>query len=156
MAEERKTVDAMLNEQKEQKSAKKNGAAPQKGKNASVESPKADKETEQEPLKLTRRQIFTLTTLLTYKYRFARILVNRDIDKEEVKKKIESIRAAKGVITPFLVLSAKECIEAGLAGGSEYFLIEQDATYGRDPFESLKISKANLEKLGYADWFNLD
>ena len=49
MAEERKTVDAVLNEQKEQKSAKKNGAAPQKGKNASVESPKADKETEQEP-----------------------------------------------------------------------------------------------------------
>ena len=114
MAEERKTVDAVLNEQKEQKSAKKNGAAPQKGKNASVESPKADKETEQEPLKLTRGQIFTLTTLLIYKYRFARILVNRDIDKEEVKKKIESIRAAKGVITPFLVLSAKECIEAGL------------------------------------------
>ena len=73
MVEERKTVDAMLNEQKEQKSAKKNGAAHQKGKNASVESPKADKETEQEPLKLTRRQIFTLTTLLTYKYRFARI-----------------------------------------------------------------------------------
>ena len=114
MAEERKTVDAMLNEQKEQKFAKKNGAAPQKGKNASVESPKADKETEQEPLKLTRRQIFTLTTLLTYKYRFARILVNRDIDKEEVKKKIESIRAEKGVITPFLVLSAKECFEADL------------------------------------------
>ena len=53
-------------------------------------------------------------------------------------------------------LPVKECIEAGLAGGSEYFLIEQDATYGRDPFESLKISKANLEKLGYADWFNLD
>lgn len=102
MAEKRKTVDAMLNEQKEQKSAKKNGAAPQKGKNASVESPKADKETEQEPLKLTRRQIFTLTTLLTYKYRFARILVNRDIDKEEVKKKIESIRAAKGGYNPFL------------------------------------------------------
>ena len=100
MEEERKTVGAVLNEQKEQKSAKKNGAAPQKGKNASVESPKADKETEQEPLKLTRGQIFTLTTLL--------------IDKEEVKKKIESIRAAKGVITPFLVLSAKECIEAGL------------------------------------------
>ena len=53
-------------------------------------------------------------------------------------------------------LPVKECIEAGLAGGSEYFLIEQDTTYGRDPFESLKISKENLEKLGYADWFNLD
>ena len=85
----------MINDHKEQKSAKKNGAAPQKGKTASVESPKADKETEQEPLKLTRRQIFTLTTLLTYKYRFARILVNRDIDKEEVKSR-------KGGYNPFL------------------------------------------------------
>lgn len=52
-------------------------------------------------------------------------------------------------------LPVKECIEAGLAGGSEYFLIEQDDTYGRDPFESLRISRENLIKLGYADWFEL-
>ena len=52
-------------------------------------------------------------------------------------------------------LPIKECIEAGLAGGSEYFLIEQDDTYGRDPFESLKISRDNLIKLGYEDWFKL-
>ena len=42
---------------------------------------------------------------------------------------------------------------AGLAGGSEYFLVEQDDTYGRDPFESLKISHDNLVKLGYGEWF---
>ena len=53
-------------------------------------------------------------------------------------------------------LPIKECIEAGLEGGSEYFLIEQDDTYGRDPFESLKISRDNLIKLGYADWFELE
>lgn len=53
-------------------------------------------------------------------------------------------------------LPIKECIEAGLAGGSEYFLIEQDDTYGRDPFESLKISRDNLIKMGYADWFELE
>lgn len=50
-------------------------------------------------------------------------------------------------------LPIKECIEAGLAGGSEYFLIEQDDTYGRDPFESLAISKKNLVDMGYGDWF---
>lgn len=50
-------------------------------------------------------------------------------------------------------LPLKECIEAGLAGGAEYFLVEQDATYGRDPFESLKISHDHLVKLGYGDWF---
>ncbi|UJL46953.1 sugar phosphate isomerase/epimerase [Virgibacillus sp. NKC19-16] len=44
-------------------------------------------------------------------------------------------------------------IDAGLESGAQYFLIEQDDTYGRDPFDSLKISAENLRKLGYADWF---
>lgn len=52
-------------------------------------------------------------------------------------------------------LPVKACIEAGLAGGSEYFLIEQDDTYGRDQFESLRISRDNLYKMGYKDWFEL-
>lgn len=52
-------------------------------------------------------------------------------------------------------LPIRECIEAGFAGGSQYFLIEQDDTYGRDPFESLKISRDNLIQMGYADWFEL-
>jgi sugar phosphate isomerase/epimerase len=50
-------------------------------------------------------------------------------------------------------LDMKGIIETGLASGSEYFLIEQDATYGRDPFECLRISGENLRKLGYSDWF---
>lgn len=50
-------------------------------------------------------------------------------------------------------LPIKACIEAGLAAGSEYFLVEQDETYGRDEFESLRISKDNLVALGYGDWF---
>lgn len=52
-------------------------------------------------------------------------------------------------------LPIKECIDAGLEGGSEYFLVEQDDCYGRDPFESLKISHDNLVALGYGDWFEL-
>ena len=50
-------------------------------------------------------------------------------------------------------LPLKACIEAGLESGAEYFLVEQDDTYGRDPFESLKISHDHLVELGYADWF---
>lgn len=50
-------------------------------------------------------------------------------------------------------LPIRECIEAGLAGGSEYFLVEQDDCYGRDPFDSLKISHDNLVKMGYGSWF---
>lgn len=44
-------------------------------------------------------------------------------------------------------------IEAGLKAGSEYFIIEQDDTYGRDPFESLDMSAKYLRSIGYADWF---
>lgn len=44
-------------------------------------------------------------------------------------------------------------IDAGLASGAKYFLIEQDDTYGRDPFDCLETSAENLRKLGYADWF---
>ena len=50
-------------------------------------------------------------------------------------------------------LPLKACIEAGLEGGAEYFLIEQDDSYGRDPFDCLKDSRDHLISLGYADWF---
>ncbi len=50
-------------------------------------------------------------------------------------------------------LNIKGCIEAGLQGGSEYFLIEQDKTYDRTPLEALKISHDNLVAMGYGDWF---
>ncbi len=44
-------------------------------------------------------------------------------------------------------------IEAGLDSGSVYFMIEQDNTYGRDVYESLAISRDNLIKMGYGEWF---
>jgi sugar phosphate isomerase/epimerase len=39
-------------------------------------------------------------------------------------------------------------LEAGEAGGVEYYLVEQDHCYGRDPFESLAISLRNLQAMG--------
>jgi len=50
-------------------------------------------------------------------------------------------------------LPMKEIIETGLACGSEYFLIEQDDQYGRDPFDCLITSRDHLIELGYKDWF---
>ena len=44
-------------------------------------------------------------------------------------------------------------IQAGLESGSEYFMIEQDQSYGRDVYESLAISRRNLVNMGYEDWF---
>ena len=45
------------------------------------------------------------------------------------------------------------CIEAGLESGAEFFLVEQDNCYGRDPIDCLKTSRENLIKLGYESWF---
>lgn len=50
-------------------------------------------------------------------------------------------------------LPMQKIIETGLACGSEYFLIEQDAQYGRDPFDCLATSRDNLKKMGFGDWF---
>ena len=50
-------------------------------------------------------------------------------------------------------LPLKACIEAGLEGGAEYFLIEQDDSYGRDPFDCLRDSRDHLIELGYESWF---
>ena len=44
-------------------------------------------------------------------------------------------------------------IQAGLESGSEYFMIEQDQSYGRDVYESLAISRRNLVNMGYEAWF---
>jgi len=50
-------------------------------------------------------------------------------------------------------LPLKACIEAGLEGGAEYFLVEQDDSYGRDPFDCLRDSRDHLITLGYESWF---
>lgn len=49
-------------------------------------------------------------------------------------------------------LDMSSIIEAGLESGSEYFLIEQDNRYGRDVWESLRISRDNLIQMGYESW----
>jgi sugar phosphate isomerase/epimerase len=42
-------------------------------------------------------------------------------------------------------------VEAGIDGGAEYLLIEQDNQYGRDIFDCLADSREHLIGLGYAD-----
>lgn len=50
-------------------------------------------------------------------------------------------------------LPLKEIIEESLSSGVRYLLVEQDDTYGVDPFESLKISYEHLVELGYTELF---
>ena len=52
-----------------------------------------------------------------------------------------------------VTLDMPAIIQAGLEGGGEYFLVEQDDCYGRDPFDSLKLSPDDLVKMGFGDWF---
>ena len=51
-------------------------------------------------------------------------------------------------------LDMKAIIDLAGETGVEHIFIEQDNTYGRDPFESLEISANNLRSLGYEDRFN--
>ena len=50
-------------------------------------------------------------------------------------------------------LDMKAIIDLAGETGVEHIFIEQDDTYGRDPFESLEISANNLRKLGFEDRF---
>ncbi|UFU02274.1 sugar phosphate isomerase/epimerase [Ruania suaedae] len=45
-------------------------------------------------------------------------------------------------------------VYAGIAAGAAHLLIEQDATYGRDPFESLAMSREHLAGLGFGEMFS--
>lgn len=51
-------------------------------------------------------------------------------------------------------LDMKAIIDLAGETGVEHIFIEQDDTYGRDPFESLEISARNLRSLGFEDRFN--
>lgn len=44
-------------------------------------------------------------------------------------------------------------IEQAVASGAQYLLVEQDDTYGRDPFVSLAISREHLIELGHGELF---
>lgn len=44
-------------------------------------------------------------------------------------------------------------IEAGKEAGVEYFLVEQDDTYGVNPLQSLEISAEYLKRAGYSEMF---
>lgn len=50
-------------------------------------------------------------------------------------------------------LNFSEIITEAVKAGAEYLFVEQDDTYGVDPFVSLEVSARNLKKLGYGDMF---
>ena len=71
-----------------------------------------------------------------------------DINEDDLKNRDEFFKKFTNLIEFAEVgegnLDIKAIIGAGLESGAQYFLIEQDDTYGRDPFECLKTSADNL------------
>lgn len=69
---------------------------------------------EEKTFKLEKGKIFAISLLLGMGYVFGRIVINRDIDKRQVSKKIASIQKCGGIIVPLLVVPASVCIENGI------------------------------------------
>ncbi len=46
-------------------------------------------------------------------------------------------------------LNFLEIMESGLETGAKYLIIEQDDTYGADPYDCLALSRQNLINMGY-------
>ena len=64
--------------------------------------------------KLKRKQIYALSVLLGLGYKIGMLGINRKVNKNALAKKIQSINAAKGLISPILVVTAQDCIKLGL------------------------------------------
>ncbi len=64
-------------------------------------------------VKLNKLHIYSTSGLEAMGVRLARIVDNRDLDEKAIKKKIVSIKKAKGVISPTQLVSARKCLEQG-------------------------------------------
>ena len=110
-----------------------------------------------DPVKFINQYAGHIRLLHLKDYRIGHMAMPEGVDMSTKEGMMKAYAAMNNIVEFAEVgegtLDIPACIEAGLNGGSEYFLVEQDMTYGRDPFESLKISHDNLVKMGYGDWF---
>ena len=110
-----------------------------------------------DPIKFINQYAGRIRLLHLKDYRIAAMEMEPDADFNTKEGMMKAYAAMNNIVQFAEVgegtLDIPGCIEAGLAGGSEYFLVEQDLSYGRDPFDCLKTSHDNLVKMGYGDWF---
>lgn len=110
-----------------------------------------------DPVKLINQYAGRIRLLHLKDYRIAAMEMEENADFSTKEGMMKAYAAMNNIVQFAEVgegtLDIPACIEAGLAGGSEYFLVEQDLSYGRDPFDCLKTSHDNLVKMGYGDWF---
>ena len=110
-----------------------------------------------DPVKFINQYAGRIRLLHLKDYRIAAMEMEENADFSTKEGMMKAYAAMNNIVQFAEVgegtLDIPACIEAGLAGGSEYFLVEQDLSYGRDPFDCLKTSHDNLVKMGYGDWF---
>ena len=110
-----------------------------------------------DPVKFINQYAGRIRLLHLKDYRIAAMEMEENADFSTKEGMMKAYAAMNNIVQFAEVgegtLDIPACIEAGLAGGSEYFLVEQDLSYGRDPFDCLKTSPDNLVKMGYGDWF---
>jgi len=110
-----------------------------------------------DPVKFINQYAGRIRLLHLKDYRIAAMEMEENADFSTKEGMMKAYAAMNNIVQFAEVgegtLDIPACIEAGLAGGSEYFLVEQDLSYGRDPFDCLKTSRDNLVKMGYGDWF---
>ena len=110
-----------------------------------------------DPVKFINQYAGRIRLLHLKDYRIAAMEMEENADFNTKEGMMKAYAAMNNIVQFAEVgegtLDIPGCIEAGLAGGSEYFLVEQDLSYGRDPFDCLKTSHDNLVKMGYGDWF---
>ena len=110
-----------------------------------------------DPVKFINQYAGRIRLLHLKDYRIAAMEMEENADFNTKEGMMKAYAAMNNIVQFAEVgegtLDIPACIEAGLNGGSEYFLVEQDLSYGRDPFDCLKTSHDNLVKMGYGDWF---
>ncbi|MOA29506.1 Xylose isomerase-like TIM barrel [compost metagenome] len=105
------------------------------------------------PVDLIRQYAGRISLIHLKDYRIGQLDVNTDDFKdmgkffEKFTNTIQFAELGEGN------LDMRAIIEAGLESGAQYFLVEQDELYGRDPFDCLETSATHLRNLGFADWF---
>lgn len=122
-----------------------------------------------EPVTLEKYRIYSMTELVAMGVRLARLADNRDINDGAVKKKMESIKAAGGIISSSLLVPARVCLEQGhkvVMNGEEVTLetpgldniyVLVDGQHRDEAVRKLnnESAKEDAEHKKYEDYFNI-
>ena len=68
------------------------------------------------------------------------------------KANVKSVKVKVNGGTQRMYVCMKAIIEASVKGGAIYLPIEQDQTYGLDPFDCIRTSVKNIRDMGFGEY----